>query len=88
MVEYSILLKYKKIRLILIIKQASPTLLTIKAFIAALFANTLVFQKPINKYEHIPTPSQPRNSRTRLSALTKTNIKKLKSERYAKNFVL
>ena len=74
--------------LILIIIQESPTLFTINALIADLFANILVFQKPINKYEHMPTPSQPKNKSIRLSALTKINIKKLKRDRYAKNLVL
>jgi hypothetical protein len=32
------------------------------ALIAALLANILVNQKLINKYEHKPTPSQPRNN--------------------------
>jgi hypothetical protein len=51
------------------------------AFKAALFANTLVDQKLINKYEHNPTPSQPTNICKKLSAVTRINIKKVNKER-------
>jgi hypothetical protein len=39
----------------------SPTLFTNIAFIAALFAKILKYQKLINKYEDNPTPSHPIN---------------------------
>ena len=44
------------------IKKTSAILFIIIAFKAALFANILVNQKFINKYEHKPTPSQPINN--------------------------
>jgi hypothetical protein len=40
----------------------SPILLTNRALRAALFAAILKNQKLINRYEQIPTPSQPINS--------------------------
>ena len=55
----------------------SPTLLTNNAFMADLLAWILVYQKLINKYEQIPTPSQPMNICTILSAVTKNSIKKV-----------
>lgn len=36
--------------------------LTIKAFIPLLTASIRVYQKLISKYEHKPTPSQPKNN--------------------------
>jgi len=50
------------------------------AFIAALVAWTLDFQKLINKKEHKPTPSHPKNSITKLEDKTKTIIKKVNKE--------
>jgi len=58
--------------------------LTIIAFKAALLAGNRVNQKLINKKEHKPTPSQPINNCTKLSALTKINIKKLNNNKYTK----
>ena len=58
-------------------KPKSPTRLTIKAFIAASFAVARSYQKPISRYEHKPTPSQPKNSCTKLSAVTSISIKKV-----------
>jgi hypothetical protein len=43
-------------------KEISPNLFIIIAFIAALLAAILVDQKFINKYDIIPTPSQPINN--------------------------
>ena len=40
-------------------KPTSPTLLATKAFLAAVAYAGFWFQKPINKYEARPTPSQP-----------------------------
>jgi len=62
-------------------KPTSPTLLTIIALIAALLACILVYQKLINKYEVNPTPSQPINICTTLSAVTKTIIKKVNKDK-------
>jgi len=56
--------------------------LTINAFIAALFACTRVYQKLINKYEHRPTPSQPKNIVIKLSPVTKINIKNVNKDKY------
>jgi len=57
-------------------------LLTKTAFKAALFAFTLEYQKLINKYEQIPTPSQPQKTNNKLSPTIKNNIKKVKSNKY------
>ena len=66
----------------------SPTLLTKNAFIAAELALSFLYQKPIKKYEHKPTPSQPKNNCKKLSEVTSVNIEKVKSERYAINLGL
>src|SRR3954453_14070710 len=58
-------------------KPKSPTRLTINAFIEALLAVARSYQKPISKYEHRPTPSQPKNSCTKLSAVTSISMKKV-----------
>ena len=68
--------KKKKIKNIPIAKPKSPILFTINAFIAALFAVSFLYQKPINKYEHKPTPSHPKNSCKKLSETTKATLKK------------
>ena len=67
-------------RKIPIAKPKSPTLLTMNALIAALLADSFLYQNPINKYEHRPTPSQPKNSCRKLSDTTSTNIEKVKSD--------
>ena len=59
----------------------SPTLFTINALIAALFADSFLYQKPINKYQQSPTPSHPKNNCKKLSDTTRTSIEKVKSER-------
>ena len=64
-----------------IAKPKSPTLFTINAFIAALFADSFLYQNPINKYEQSPTPSQPKNNCKKLSDTTSTSIEKVKSDR-------
>jgi hypothetical protein len=48
---------------------------------AALFADILVNQKLISKYEHKPTPSQPKNSTMKLSDATKTSMKKVNKDK-------
>ena len=60
----------------------SPIRLTTIALIAALFACIRVNQKLISKYEHKPTPSHPTNICTKLSAVTKINIKNVNKDRY------
>ena len=52
------------------------------ALIADLLAWILVCQKPISKNEARPIPSQPKNIRTKLSAVTRTSIKPVKSDKY------
>ena len=41
----------------------------------------LVFQKLISKKEHKPTPSQPKNSVTKLEEVTRIIIKKVKRDK-------
>ena len=62
-------------------KPKSPMRLTTKAFKAAALAEGLWYQKPISKYDARPTPSQPKNICTRLSAVTSISIAKLNSDR-------
>jgi len=52
------------------------------ALMADLFACNLVNQKLINKYEHRPTPSQPKNSCIKLSLVISNNIKNVNKDRY------
>ena len=68
-----------------IVNVKSATRLTTNALIADLLACIRVCQKLINKYEHKPTPSHPKNNKTKFSPVTKINIKNVKSERYATN---
>ena len=62
-------------------KPKSPIRLTTKAFIAALLAESFLYQNPISKYEHKPTPSQPKNNCRKLSETTSVNIEKVNKER-------
>jgi len=63
----------RKISLILLIKTA---------FKADLLAAIRVYQKFINKYEQIPTPSQPKNINNKLSDTNKKSIKKVNRFKY------
>ena len=74
-----------KIKKIAIANAVSPIRLTITALIAALLACILVNLKLISKYEQRPTPSQPVNSWIKLLLVTKTIIKKVNKDKYAKN---
>ena len=58
-------------------KPKSPTRLTTNALIAAALALGRSYQKPISRYEARPTPSQPKNICTRLSAVTSISMKKV-----------
>ena len=58
-------------------KPKSPTRFTMKAFMAASLADFLSNQKPISRYDARPTPSQPKNSWTRLSEVTSISMKKV-----------
>ena len=51
------------------------------ALIAALFAVSFLYQKPISKYEHKPTPSHPKKSCKKLSETTKANIEKVNNDK-------
>jgi hypothetical protein len=74
-------LKTKKIEIKPIVKAKSAIRFTTKALIAALFACKRVYQKLIKRYEHKPTPSQPRNKITKLSPATNNNIKKVNKDK-------
>jgi len=63
------------------VKPKSPTLLTIIAFVADFTAGTREYQKLIKRYEHKPTPSQPKNITIMLFPETSINIKKVKSDK-------
>ena len=52
--------KKKKIKNMARARPKSPILFTINALIAALLAVSFLYQNPINKYEHNPTPSHPK----------------------------
>src|SRR5204862_1723006 len=58
-------------------KPKSPTRLTTNALSAAALALGLWYQKPISRYEARPTPSQPKNIWTRLSAVTSISMAKV-----------
>jgi hypothetical protein len=66
----------------------SPVLLAITANIDDLLACILVYQKLINKYEDIPTHSQPRNNCTILFEVTNIIIVKVNNDKYEKNLIL
>lgn len=62
--------------------KTSATRLTRTAFNAAFVAFIRVYQKLIKRYEHKPTPSQPKKSCKKLSAVTNDTIKKVKNDIY------
>ena len=57
-------------------KPKSPTRLVTNAFLPAVAADCRVCQNAIRKYEHVPTPSQPRNVTSRFSPSTSISIEK------------
>ena len=63
---------------------ASPIRLTMNAFLPASAFSGSVYQNPISRYEHKPTPSQPTNSSSRLSPSTSNSIAAVNRLRYAK----
>lgn len=67
--------KIKNTKAIPLKKNKSPTLLTKNALVAALPAWARVDQKPMSRYEQIPTPYQPKNKIKKFPAETRTNIK-------------
>ena len=62
-------------------KPKSPILFTINALIAALLAEFFLCQNPISRYEHKPTPSQPKNNCKKLSDTTNVNIAKVNKDK-------
>ena len=58
-------------------KAKSPMRLTMNALLAAAEFLRSVYQYPIRRYEHSPTPSHPRNNTGRLSASTRLSIAKM-----------
>ena len=65
-------------------KPKSPTLVTMKAFFAALAADGLVNQKPISRYEHRPTSSQNTKTWMMFEARTSPTIEVVNRDMYAK----
>ena len=66
-------------------RDKSPTLFTINAFKFALIADSLVYQKPISRYDITPTASQPKNNCRKLFDITRLNIEKVNRLMYEKN---
>src|SRR3954453_6664273 len=66
-------------------KPKSPTRLVMKAFLPATAAELCSNQNEMSRYEHRPTPSQPRKVRRKLEPSTSTSIDAAKRLRYAKN---
>src|SRR5512143_1674762 len=56
----------------------SPIRLTTKAFLPASDADFFSYQKPMSRYEHRPTPSQPTNMSRKLLAPTSVSMAKTK----------
>ena len=56
--------------------------MTINALMADLLACIRVNQKLINKYEHKPTPSQPKNNKRKLLPLINKTIKNVNNDIY------
>src|SRR5262245_59503963 len=62
----------------------SPTRLTMNAFIPASVADCFLYQKPISRYEHRPTPSQPTKSIGKFDPSTSTSMNAANRFRYEK----
>ncbi len=63
----------------------SPMRLVTKAFLPAVAAESRVCQNEIRKYEHAPTPSQPRKVTSRFSPSTSMSMENTNRFRYRKN---
>ena len=63
-----------------ITKPKSPTRLAMNAFRPAKMALGRVYQKPISRYDTMPTASQPKNSCMKLFAITSMSIEKVNNE--------
>jgi len=70
---------------IAVITPQSPMRLVTNAFLPATAALSRVCQNEMRKYEHAPTPSQPRNVTSRFSPSTSASIEKTNKLRYKKN---
>ena len=57
-------------------KPQSPTRFVTNAFLPAVAADSRRCQNEMRKYEHVPTPSQPRNVTSRFSPRTSISIEK------------
>jgi hypothetical protein len=75
-----------KAKNIAIMKPQSPTRLVMKAFLPAVAALSRSCQNAMRKYEHVPTPSQPRKVTSRFSPSTRMSMLKANRFRYRKNF--
>jgi hypothetical protein len=87
-IKKSAVLNVHIIKIIPKIKKTSAILFMIIAFSAALFANILVCQKFISKYEHKPTPSQPTNNCTKLSEVTNSTIQNVNKPKKQRNLTI
>ena len=67
-------------------KPQSPTRFVTNAFLPADEFASLPNQKLTSRYEHAPTPSQPRKVRSKLSPSTSNNIAKMNMFKKMKNF--
>ena len=76
--------KVTKIAMIARMNPTSPMRLTTKALRPASAFLMLLNQKPINRYEHRPTSSQPTNISRKLFAMTRTSIEAMNRFRYTK----
>ena len=63
-----------KARNIATMKPQSPMRFVTNAFLPAVAAESRVCQNAMRKYEHVPTPSHPRNVTSRFSPSTSTSI--------------
>ena len=67
-------------------KPQSPTRLVMNAFLPAEALASFENQNETRKYEHVPTPSQPRNVTSRFEPSTSISIENTNRLRYTKNF--
>src|SRR5689334_14883887 len=65
-------------------KPQSPMRFTMNAFLPASDADFLTNQKPINRYEQSPTPSQPTNITRKFAPSTSTSMKAANRFKYEK----
>ena len=68
-----------------VMRPKSPMRLVTNAFFPAVAAESRSNQNEMSRYEHVPTPSHPRNISRKLSARTSISIEKTNRFRYVKN---